>query len=165
MRLNDLVSLIEAQRVSISESKVKLINLLHLQKKEFDPAVAKKFDLAINNLGKMLVNLYSEIDYKVPHTDYNDKRPFYTGKFDLERGYNPDTKLSIIIGKLNKSEDQIKDFNNKETELNYKNIINHSTMSKVKLTTKYFGSQKLALAAVRKVLKGVKEISFSTEEK
>jgi len=160
MRLNEMTTTFETARMTVSQAKATMKKLMTLQGSELDAAVSKKLDSAINNLGKVLTNVYDKIDFKQEYVDHSDSNSLYNGDEGIKEGYNADTVRAKAVSLLINIEQGLKKFSDKKLATSHQRIIDHSTMKFIELDKKYFSSLKSSVSAISDAIEALNELSF-----
>lgn len=159
MRLNDLINVLETQRKVISEVKIKAVTITALNKIDIDKKVLAKFDSAINHISKMIISAYTGIKYKIPYEAYDDKKPYFNGGVNLRENYSADTEMSLCVGLLNNTSNELKKL------VNLTQTIDHSSMTQIKLKSAFIKSREASIENLASVAKSIDGIIVTEEEK
>lgn len=150
MKINQLVLALEFEAKRLSEAKVKLLNVLSTNGLKLAAKDGKKFDDAINNVNKVVVDVFSKIEYKVPYVNYSNERPLFSGPISLRKGHSVDSEVSFCVGLINLSLSKIEALS---AEVQ---VLNPNKMIQVKLEDSY-------KVAIEKAIKSIKVASSATD--
>lgn len=148
-RINDVVASLEYQRKSLCLAKRTTQVLLSREGKELSDKTSKNYNNAIDAMGKMVISVWNEIDYKVPFVEYSENEPLSRQSYVFRKGYDANSEMAVINGMNSKTVAVLE-------EMEYlTHVLNHSDNSKFELDKDFFKNIKIAKSAIDSIIKEI----------